>query len=108
MYEYQARCFNVVDGDTIDVTIDLGFRMRQDKRIRVAIIDTPERGQDGWHEAKAFTTEFCMNVEGHWPLIIHTVKPRDKYGRWLADVQRGVDFLSMALLDAGLAKRYGE
>ncbi len=30
MYEYRARLLNVVDGDTIDVEVDLGFKMRRE------------------------------------------------------------------------------
>ena len=42
MYNYNARCTRVVDGDTIDATIDLGFGVSIDKRIRLAGINAPE------------------------------------------------------------------
>ena len=43
MYEYRATVVKVVDGDTVDVDIDLGFGIvLSDERVRIAGIDTPE------------------------------------------------------------------
>ena len=42
MYTYKAKLVKVVDGDTIDVTIDLGFDVSVKKRIRLVGINTPE------------------------------------------------------------------
>ena len=42
MYNYNAKCTRVVDGDTIDATIDLGFGVFVAKRIRLAGINAPE------------------------------------------------------------------
>ena len=43
MYEYRARVIKVVDGDTVDVDIDLGFGVwLKDERVRIMGIDTPE------------------------------------------------------------------
>ena len=43
MYEYQTKIVKVVDGDTVDVNIDLGFGMwMMDERVRIMGIDTPE------------------------------------------------------------------
>ena len=42
MYTYKAKLDRVVDGDTIDANIDLGFDITIHKRIRLAGIDTPE------------------------------------------------------------------
>ena len=43
MYEYKAKLVKVVDGDTVDVDIDLGFGVwLKDERVRVMGIDTPE------------------------------------------------------------------
>ena len=46
MYTYRVKSINrIVDGDTIDVTIDLGFSININQRIRVAGIDSPENEQ---------------------------------------------------------------
>jgi len=43
MYEYRATIIKIVDGDTVDVDIDLGFGIvLSDERVRIAGIDTPE------------------------------------------------------------------
>ena len=42
MYEYKAKVHRIIDGDTVDVTIDLGFEMTTKQRIRLYGIDTPE------------------------------------------------------------------
>ena len=57
MYIYQATCTRVVDGDTIDADIDLGFRMLRRERLRLLGIDTPERGQKNWKEDLAHVQE---------------------------------------------------
>ena len=43
MYEYGCEVDRVVDGDTIDVSIDLGFDLIKKERVRVAGVDTPEK-----------------------------------------------------------------
>ena len=42
MFEYEATLDRVVDGDTIDVLIDLGFNIHTKKRVRIFGINTPE------------------------------------------------------------------
>ena len=42
MFIYNAKCIRVVDGDTVDASIDLGFDVSVHKRIRLTGIDTPE------------------------------------------------------------------
>ena len=42
MYNYNATCTRVVDGDTVDAMIDLGFGVHVKKRIRLAGINAPE------------------------------------------------------------------
>ena len=45
MYEYKATVDRVVDGDTVDFIVDLGFSVKIKIRTRLAGVDTPERGQ---------------------------------------------------------------
>ena len=42
MFEYFCKVTRVVDGDTIDVDVDLGFNIWHKARVRLAGIDTPE------------------------------------------------------------------
>ena len=103
MYEYQATVTNVVDGDTIEVAIDLGFHVTIHERVRIYGVDTPERGQPGWAEATAFTTALVTGKT----LTANTVKGVDKYGRFLA-VLHTVDGLEVAaaIIAAGLGVPY--
>lgn len=102
MFEYRATVENVVDGDTIDVAIDLGFKIQTRQRMRLARIDTPERGQPGYAAAKDFVREATAGKV----VTIKTEKV-SKWGYYLANVTLpdGKD-LSDTLLTAQLAKPY--
>ena len=85
MYTYKAKLQRVVDGDTIDATIDLGFDVFVKKRIRFAGINAPEsRTRD--LEEKAMGLEAKDHItgmlEGADKLIVRTEK-EGKYGRML-------------------------
>jgi endonuclease YncB( thermonuclease family) len=107
MFEYKATVDKVVDGDTIDVTLDLGFRIYFKERLRLDLIDAPEMNQPGGREAKAY-------VEQVLPLgsacTVQTYKnPKDKYGRWLAVVTLPDGrILNDEMIYNGHAKRYGQ
>ena len=53
MYRYNAKLVKIVDGDTIDADIDLGFSVSITKRIRLAGIDAPESRTRNLAEKKA-------------------------------------------------------
>ena len=89
MYEYHVKKVNnVVDGDTIDVEIDLGFDISFSSRVRLAGIDTPEsRTSDKMEkalglEAKSYLKNAIDNAKS---VVIKTEKmdSSEKYGRIL-------------------------
>lgn len=89
MYEYRVKkLIAVIDGDTIDVEIDLGFDISITKRVRLAGIDTPEsRTSDKFEktlglESKALLKQRLAAAE---TIVIKTEKPdsSEKYGRVL-------------------------
>jgi len=102
MYEYRCRLVKVVDGDTIDVDIDLGFDVWLNKqRIRLADIDAPEsRTRDAEEKkygllAKDFVVQFCTGQD----LILKT-KEYDaygKFGRILGEIYRTESFADESL-----------
>jgi micrococcal nuclease len=94
-------CTNVIDGDTIDVEIDVGFDFKTKQRLRLLGVDTPERGDPGFVEATKFVIEFCLDRE----IQIRTYE-KDSFGRWLADVFADEVFLNGLLLEEGLAAPY--
>ena len=70
-----------MDGDTIDVSIDLGFKISTRQRLRLARVDTPERGQDKFVEAKKFVENLVLGQK----VTIRTEKV-SKWGYYLAEV----------------------
>lgn len=108
MYKYNALITNIVDGDTIDAIVDLGFHMQGKLRFRLLGIDTPElRSTDLLEKADAqlaknFVIEKCLNKR----VIIESWKG-DKYGRWLAVVTLDDGtVLNDILIENGFAKQY--
>ena len=89
MFEYEAECLRVVDGDTIDCRIDLGFDVWVKKRIRFYGINTPESRTRDLEEkkrviaAKARVVDLLRTNEGRFVLKSHGV---GKYGRVLGEL----------------------
>lgn len=100
-YVFNGTVHNVVDGDTIDVDIDLGFRMTTRQRLRLAGLDTPERGQPGYQEAKDFLTSMVLGNS----VMVETFKA-SKFGYFLAEVMINGCSVNGMLVTKGLAKPY--
>lgn len=89
MYEYRVKkIINVVDGDTIDVDIDLGFNISYFQRVRLAGIDTPEsRTSDKTEKALGLESKEYLKtkLKDAKLVVIKTEKPdsSEKYGRIL-------------------------
>lgn len=101
MYEYQALVANVVDGDTIDVIVDLGFKIQTRQRLRLARVDTPERNQANYSEAKEFVGDLILNK-----LVTIKTQKISKWGYYLADVAIDGKDVSDSIIAAGLGKPY--
>ena len=90
MYEYKGTVVKVVDGDTIDVMVDLGFKTYKEVRVRLNGIDTPEIYRPSCNEelehgrqAKVYVENMILDKE----VTIQTHKDRTgKYGRYIASV----------------------
>ena len=88
-YIYRIKqVLKVVDGDTIDAAIDLGFDISLTKRIRLAGIDTPEsRTTDAKEKALGLEVKDWLKkkLEGQTDVIVKTELPdsTEKYGRIL-------------------------
>jgi micrococcal nuclease len=89
MYEYRVKSvLGVVDGDTIDVDIDLGFDISITKRVRLAGIDTPEsRTSDKAEKVLGLEVKDLLKkkLKEATTVVIRTEKPdsSEKYGRVL-------------------------
>jgi micrococcal nuclease len=114
IWEFSAEMIRVVDGDTIDFRVDLGFRVFTLVRVRLAGIDTPEvygvkkgseeyeRGQQATEMTKAWFAENGTHVE------LTTDKDPGKYGRWIGRVESPASgsVLNRVLHEAGYGRDY--
>ena len=114
MYEYFVKeVKNVVDGDTIDVIIDLGFDILFASRVRLAGIDTPEsRTTDKAEKALGLESKEYLkkNLKDAKPIVIKTEKMNssEKYGRilgWLY-VNGDTESLNDKMINDGYAWGY--
>lgn len=104
MYEYTGKVLNVVDGDTIDVAIDVGFTLTTTHRLRLLGINCPE--VHGESRAAGLAASAYVRSE----LLGRTIRLRteksDDFGRYLARIYVGdVDF-NQSLVDKGYAVPY--
>lgn len=97
-YEYAARLVRVVDGDTLDLDVDLGFRTHVFERFRLLGYAAPETREPG---GAAATAALRDRVGG--ALIVRTHKP-DSFGRWLADVFVDGQSVVLELIAGGYGK----
>ena len=86
-YSYRAKIIRVVDGDTVDADIDLGFKVTSHQRLRLARIDTPElNSKDPQVRQNAVdATEFVRSKILNQTVFVVTTKS-DLYGRYLAEI----------------------
>jgi len=104
MYTYKAVIVRIVDGDTLDADVDLGFHMKTRQRFRLARIDTPERGQEGFTEATDRVKELCpVGSE----VIIKSEKTGG-FGRWLGEIIVQVGDLEVNVGDQLLLEGYAK
>jgi micrococcal nuclease len=86
MYEYRGKILKVVDGDTMDFEVDLGFKIKIILRLRILGLDTAELHSQNEEEkihakaALAKAIELLLNKD----VTIKTERVTEKYGRYLA------------------------
>ena len=109
MFEYNAEVLRIVDGDTLDARIVLGFDVHVNKRIRLMGIDTWEsRTRDKAEKvkglaAKARLKELLKQDKDKFKLISHGT---GKFGRVLGDIEISVGNVCDVLIDEGHAYSY--
>ncbi len=108
MYQYQAQVLRVIDGDTIEVDIDLGFKIRQVAVVRLAGINAPELSTQEGVAVKGW----LVNTIHDCVVTLKTIKDKkEKYGRYLAWVEmpsRGSQepvCINNLMVELGLAKK---
>jgi len=109
MYKYEAFLVKVVDGDTVDAVIDLGFNVSIRERIRLWDINAPEtRTRDIkekilGNKAKKRLKELLRVNKGKFRLVSHGF---GKFGRCLGEIFVNEQSINELLLTEGLVKRY--
>lgn len=130
MYQYQAIVKKVVDGDTLEIDIDLGLSVWvKSEKIRLYGVNTPEvfgikKGTPEWEEGNKASTFVKKYLKENDEIIVETHKDKkEKYGRYLAliyiqidesvvaglpEVRKISDYfcLNDILVGKGLAKKY--
>ena len=113
MFSYFAKLERVVDGDTIDVHIDLGFKIWHKARVRMLGIDTPERRTRRLDEkalglaSKARLKELLKGRQ----IRLECSKEKGKFGRvlaevWTVDKEGNEANINAQLIEEGYARAY--
>lgn len=102
LWRYRARPKTIIDGDTYDLEVDLGFSLVKTIRVRLNEVDTAEtfgvdQSSEEYHMGKKHTQyardwfEAAQQAHGgSWPVLVATEKT-GKYGRFLADLEMRAD-----------------
>ena len=116
MYEYRAKLIKVVDGDTVDVDIDLGFGVwLKDERVRIMGIDTPEsRTRDQVEKLFGLAAKKRVQELLEKNVVLKTFAAKDgedmkgKFGRILGDfyIESEGKLLTEVMIDEGHAVPY--
>jgi micrococcal nuclease len=113
-YIYRVKkVIKVVDGDTIDASIDLGFDISLEKRVRLSGVDTPEsRTTDLKEKSLGLEVKEWLKhkLEGATDILIKTQLPdsTEKYGRILGNlyINNAALSLNQQMIDEGYAWTY--
>ena len=113
-YTYPAKVESVIDGDTVWVIVDCGYGTLTRQKLRLHLIDAPERRTPEGEKAR----RFVRRVLGKNPDIVICTHHYDKYARYLVDIfylpdstdpkaiyAQGI-YLNQQLLDKGLARQW--
>ena len=111
MYEYNCTVTRIVDGDTIDVILDLGFSILHKCRVRLYGIDTPEsrtRDKDEKARGKLAAKYLKDSIKNGTEIILRS-KLKDskgKYGRVLGEIIVDNININQSMIEKYLAVRY--
>tara|TARA_S200000501_G_C20704456_1_gene691101 strand:- start:273 stop:671 length:399 start_codon:yes stop_codon:yes gene_type:complete len=111
MYEYAIKeIVKVVDGDTIDIVIDLGFNLSKKERVRLAGIDSPESRTKDLEEKELGleSKEFLKRrlEDGKASGLKVKTEKDGKYGRMLGWIYVGQENINTEMVDRGYAWFY--
>ena len=111
-YTYSIEIVKIVDGDTVDVLIDLGFHITIKKRVRLQGINAPESRTRNLREkkrglaSKARLREMCSEEEFGPPKLVLKCHGLGKYGRVLGEIFNHNCSLNRMMVIEGFAENY--
>jgi len=114
MFLYSGIVDRVVDGDTVDVSVDLGFKIKLNERFRLANIDAPESyGPKASEAGRAAAVYLAQMMPAGARIHIRTHKT-GKFGRWIAEIwlvspdgEVAKKSVNQTMVDEGYATTYG-
>ena len=112
LYFYSAEVKKIIDGDTLDIIIDLGFDTLRKTRVRLYGVNTPESRTSNIEEkklglaAKEFVEQWISNSNSH--IKVQTILSKnEKYGRVLALIWNdNNECLNRDMINNGFAREY--
>jgi micrococcal nuclease len=118
MFQYEAKVIRIIDGDTMIIDVDLGFKIHTEIDVRLARINTPEVVNYGAEGIEDKAVAYVMQCVPPGSVCVVNISRAEKYGRWLAEIyfQPGVTdrdaimrnprVLNDELMRQGLAQAY--
>lgn len=104
-YKYEAFCKRVIDGDTIEIIIRLGFNITVEQTIRLYGINAPEiKGKT--KEKGIIAKTWLINTISLKQIIVETFKDTEKYGRYLGIVYINNTNINQEMIKQGYAVEY--
>jgi micrococcal nuclease len=103
MFEYQAKILRVIDGDTVEAEVDLGFNIKMNMKLRLAGINAPEMTTPEGKESKV---ALVTMIEGKTVTVLSQKDKQEKYGRYLATILCDRISINEWLVEHKLAERY--
>jgi len=105
-YCYNAQVTRIIDADTVEVRVDVGFRMWAEMPMRLAGINAPEKYTDAGKVATNALTDQLGSIPSD--VVVKTIKPVEKYGRYLGVLFKDEVNLNEWLINFGYAVPYLE
>ena len=109
MYEYNCEVKRIVDGDTVDVVIDLGFDIHYSSRVRLYGIDTPEsRTRNKDEKVRGLMSKkYLTDALSKGQVVIKTHKDKKgKFGRVLGEMYVADKNINLMMVNDHLAVKY--
>jgi len=110
VYEYKGKITRVVDGDTVDCTLNLGFNIHHSCRVRLLGIDTPEsRTRDREEKARGLLSKQTLKdllTDKDFVIKTHKKNAKGKFGRVLGEIWIEEKNINKEMIELGYAVEY--